>query len=88
MKKSLSILTAFVAMIPVIARAGGEYHDSGCGSEPLPKGCEQVFFGGIAVMLGLFVLAAIFDRYKMKTDPAYRARSEQYRREYDARHRR
>ena len=90
MKKLVSLLTTFaLAMFPIIARAGGDaYYDSGCGSEPLPEGCGEAFFWSLLVLIVLVVVVVIYDTYMMKTSPAYRARSEQMRREQDQRHRR
>lgn len=86
MKKLLSLLTTVVvATLPLIAHAGGEYHDSGCGAE-VSDGCAKGVLWGVAVGLGLFVLWGVYDVYKMRTDPAYRARAEEIRRELDERH--
>lgn len=73
----------FVAILPLFlisasAFAEGRYHPH------RNAGCEEagIVFGLLICLLLLFVVVGTaFDVYKMKTDPKYRARSEQIYRE-------
>lgn len=81
------LLSLFALLITSPAFAEGRYQDGGCTAEQMDSFCSFIGFL-LPALLVLMVVGFIGDAYKMRTDPAYRARAEQWRREYDEKQRR
>ena len=75
----------FLLSLPILfltspAYAEGRSHDGGCSTEQSDAFCSMISFG-LMVGITFVVVFGIWDAYRMRTDPAYRARAEQLRRE-------
>lgn len=86
MKKIARITLPLISLLitlgvtPQIAMADGGYHESG--------GCEgDGLLWLIGIIFVIMISFVIYDAVMMKVSPAYRARSEQIKRELEARRR-
>ena len=81
MKRFLLSLSVLLVSFPAFAE-GRSYDEGGCSAEQSDAFCSMIGLGMVAFIV-LVVVFAIWDNYKMKTDPAYRARAERFRREQE-----
>ena len=86
MKRFLLTLPVLLITSPAFAEGRG-YDEGGCTDQQAGNFFSMIGYLIVALVI-LAVVGFIYDTYKMKTDPAYRARAEQFRREYDEKRRR
>ncbi|KKT70133.1 MAG: hypothetical protein UX09_C0036G0006 [Candidatus Uhrbacteria bacterium GW2011_GWE2_45_35] len=67
--KKLSLLPILLLSTTALADGGQHVDSTGC------EGAGRVLFFILVVLALLFMLVAIVDAYKMRTDPVYRERS-------------
>lgn len=80
-------LSLFVLLItfPAFAGGGGSYDNGGCTAGQTSSFCSMI--GLVFAFLVVFVIVgSVYHSYKMRTDPAYRARDAEMMREYNEKH--